>query len=66
MAPGHEHETHLLGLARAVEGGHGRVLDREEVAFALVDVVRQAAAEALAREGQLALDPVAIGLEEDR
>src|SRR5829696_4085767 len=41
------------------------VLDREELAVALVDVVGQAAAKALAGQRQLALDPVAIGLEED-
>jgi hypothetical protein len=62
---GDEHEADPLRLAGPVDRRHRRVLDREELAAALVDVVRQAAAKALAGQRELALYPVAIGLEED-
>ena len=44
---------------------HGRVGERDEGELALVEVVGQAAAVALGGQGQLADDPMPVGLEDD-
>src|SRR5437588_12960023 len=48
-----------------VERGDRRVVDREELAVALVHVVGQPAAVPLTRECEPSLDPVAVCLEDD-
>ncbi len=56
-----EHQNRCLpGAAAAVERHHRRVLDREELLVAAVDVVGKPAAVALARQREHALDPIPV------
>src|SRR5919198_4370695 len=65
VAARHHHELALLNLVRVVQRRHRRILDREELAVALVHEVGQPAAVALAGQREVALDPPAVCLEND-
>ncbi len=65
VGPGHHHERRALDVLRFVAGSDGGVLEGEELAVALVQVVREPAAVALAREAEVALDPVTVGFHDD-
>src|SRR4051794_1975383 len=62
---GHHQERGVAYVVGRVERSHRGLVDREELAVALVHVVRQPAAISLAGERELALDPVPVGLEDD-
>src|SRR4051812_36381977 len=63
VAAGQHENGRLPVAAGAVERGHVRVLNGEELVVAAVDVVREPAAVALARQGEHALHAVAVGLD---
>src|SRR4051794_1296588 len=65
VAAGDHQELRAADLVGSVERRKRGLVDGEELAVALGHIVGQAAAGALARERELALDPVAIGLEHD-
>lgn len=65
MSAGHHEERHRTRVLGPIVPGQHRILDREELAIALVQVVGEPAAVALTGEREAALDAVPLGLEDD-
>ncbi len=65
VGPGHHHERRALDVLRFVAGSDGGVLEGEELAVALVQVVREPAAVALLGERDIAGYAVEVRLADD-